>query len=289
MGSEQHFSFRNVALTPFFIFVLIALSFLPGCSVTRLAYNNADVFLRWQANHYLDFEGEQSEERDRSLGAFLAWHRAAALPQYARLADEASTRVLRGIKPEDLEWSYDAVRAQVREALGVAAGEAAALLDRLNPEQILHLEKRLAEGNREFAKEQIHGTMEERHKRRVKRNIERLEEWFGPLSEAQAERVQFYSARAPFSAELRDRDRKRRQAEFVAMLRAREARRRLVQWVQDWEGGREPAYAEASRATHAEYVGLLLDLERTLAAEQREHLAKRLKRFSELFESLARQ
>ena len=271
------------------VIVLLALTFLSGCSVTRLAYNNADVFLRWQANHYFDFEGGQSEDLDRSLAAFLAWHRANALPQYARLADEAAARVARGIRPQDLEWSYDAVRAQVREALGAAAAEAAGLLDRLSAEQILHFEKRLAESNREFAKEQIQGTMEERHKRRVKRNIERLEEWFGPLSEAQAARVERYSERAPFSAELRDRDRRRRQAEFLAMLRAREAKQRLVPWVQDWEAGREPAYVEASNATHAAYVELLLEIDRTLAAEQREHLATRLKRFAGLFESLGRQ
>jgi Family of unknown function (DUF6279) len=268
---------------------LSALSVLQGCSVTRLAYDNADVFLRWQANHYLDFEGEQSEELDRSIAAFLAWHRRTALPKYARLADEAAARVLRGIKREDLDWSYDAVRVQVREALGAAAGDAAGLLDRLSPGQIGHLERRLAEENRDFAKEQIHGTMEERQKRRVKRNLDRLEEWFGSLSEAQVERIQRYSARAPFSAELRDRDRKRRQAEFIAMLRAREAKRRLAQWAQDWEGGRDPAYVAASRATRAEYVDLLLDIDRTLDAEQREHLAKRLKRFAGLFDSLARQ
>jgi len=271
------------------IAALAAMLLLAGCSVTRLAYNNADVFLRWQANHYVDFQGEQDEELDRNVAAFLSWHRAKALPQYARLAGEAAARVLRGIKPEDLDWGYDAVRVQVREALGAAAVEAAGLLDRLGPEQVAHLERRLAQDNREFAKEQINGTMEERHKRRVKRNVERLEEWFGSLSEAQVERVRHYSARAPFSAELRLADRKRRQAEFIAMLRAREARRRLQAWLQDWEGGREPAYVEAARATRAEYVALLLDLDRTLAAEQREHLAQRLKRFAGLFDSLVKQ
>ena len=270
-------------------FVLLCLALLSGCSVTKVAYNNADVFLRWQANHYLDFQGEQTEELDRSLVVFLGWHRAKALPQYARFADEAAARVLRGLKQEDLDWSYDAVRAQVREALGAAAEEAAGLLDRLSDEQIRHLERRLAEGNREFAKEHMHGTMEERHKRRVKRNADRLEEWFGPLSAAQVARIELYSERAPFSAELRERDRKRRQAEFVAMLRAREATRRLVQWTQDWEAGREPAYAEASRATQAEYVDLLLDLDRMLSAEQREHAATRLKRFAARFDSLSRQ
>jgi uncharacterized protein DUF6279 len=271
------------------ILVLLLLALLSGCSVTRVAYNNGDVFLRWQANHYVDFQGEQSDELDRSIAAFLAWHRAKALPNYARLADEAAARVMRGVKPEDLEWGYDAVRAQVREALGAAAGDAAGLLDRLSPEQIAHLEQRLARDNREFAKEQIHGTMEERHKRRVKRNVERLKEWFGSLSEAQVERVERYSERAPFSAELRLRDRQRRQSEFIALLRAREAKRRLAAWLQDWESGREPAYVEAARATRVEYVALLLDLDRSLAAGQREHLAKRLKRFSGMFDELHRQ
>jgi hypothetical protein len=276
-------------VTARWLLVCIVLAVLQGCSVTRLAYDNADVYLRWQANHYFDLQGEQSEEFDRNLAAFLAWHRAKALPQYARLGEEAAARLVRGIKREDLEWGYDAVRLQIREALGAAAGEAAGLLDRISPEQIDHFEQRLVEENRKFAKEQVQGTVEERHKRRVKRNLERLEEWFGPLNEAQAGRVQRYSARAPLSAALRERDRKRRQAEFVAMLRAREAKRRLAQWAQDWEAGREPAYAEASRATRAEYFDLLLDLDRTLDAGQREHAVRRLKRFAGLFESLSRQ
>jgi hypothetical protein len=266
----------------------LCLSLLQGCSVTRTAYNNADIFLRWQANNYFDFQGEQSEELDRALAAFLAWHRAKALPQYARLGEEAAARMQRGLRREDLEWSYDAVRAQASEALGMAAAQAGGLLDRLSPEQIAHLEQRLAEENRKFAKEQVHGSLDERHQRRVKRNLERLEEWFGALSDAQAERVRQYSARAPFSAELRERDRRRRQAEFVAMLRAREARQRLPRWAQDWDAGREPAYVEAARATRAEYIQLLLDLDKTLSAEQRERAATRLKRFAGLFESLAR-
>lgn len=262
---------------------------LSACSVTRVAYDNADLFLRWQANHYFDLQGEQTEELDRSLAAFLAWHRAKALPQYARLGEEAAARLQRGLKRADLEWSYDAVRVQVGEALGVAAGDAAGLLDRLNPGQISHLEMRLAEDNRKFAKERVQGTMEERHQRRVKRNLERLEEWFGPFSEEQAARVRRYSQRAPFSAELQERDRKRRQGEFVAMLRAREAKQRLAQWAQAWEAGRAPDYVEATRATRAEYMDLLLDLDRTLSAEQRQYAEGRLKRFSVLFDSLARQ
>ena len=271
------------------LFLAAVLTLLQACSPTRVAYNNADVFLRWQANYYLDFEGEQSEELDRRLAAFLAWHRASALPQYARLGGEAAARLERGIKRADLDWGYDAVRAQIRETLGRAAAESGGLLDGLRAEQIAHLERRLEEENRKFAKERMQGTLDERHEKRVKRNVERLEEWFGTLSEAQVARIERYSQRAPFSADLQDRDRRRRQAEFVAMLRAREARQKLASWAQDWEAGRAPAYAKAARATRDEYMDLLMDLERTLSPEQREHAAARLKRFSALFEALARE
>jgi len=267
----------------------LLLTLLQACSPTRVAYDNADVFLRWQANYYLDFQGEQSEDLDRRLAAFLAWHRGAALPIYARLGNEAAARLQRGLAREDLEWGYDAVRAQIREALGRAAAESGELLDGLRAEQIEHLAQRLEEENRKFAKERMQGTLEERQQRRAKRNVERLEDWFGTLSEAQVARIERYSARAPLSAELQDRDRRRRQAEFLAMLRAREARQKLAKWAQDWEAGRAHEYARAVRATRDEYMDLLLDLDRMLVPDQREHAARRLRRFAGLFEELARQ
>jgi len=268
-------------------FLLVALV-LQGCSVSRVAYNNADVVLRWQAGYYFDVEGEQSDQLDRGLATVLAWHRAEALPQYARLANEMAARLQRGIKRQDLEWSYDALREQIRQTLVAAAGESAGLLDRLSPEQIEHFEGRLAEENRKFAKEEVQGTVEKLHKRRMKRNLERLEEWFGSLDDAQEERVRQYGARAPLTGALRERDRKRRQAEFLAMLRARDAKRRLAPLLERWESDREPAYAKAMDVTRDEYMKLLLDLDRTLSAEQRAHAVARLRRFGELFDSLAR-
>jgi hypothetical protein len=261
---------------------------LQGCSVSRVAYNNADVVLRWQVDHYLDVEGEQTVQLDRSLAAVLAWHRASALPQYARLANEMAARLARGIKRQDLDWSYDSMREQVRQALVAAAGESVALLDRLAAEQVDHLERRLADDNRRFAKEEVQGTVEERQKRRLKRNLERLEEWYGSLDDGQIERVRLYNTRAPLTGALRERDRKRRQAEFLAMLRARDAKRRLAPLLERWETDREPAYAKAMDVTRDEYMKLLLDLDRTLSAEQRAHAVARLRRFGELFESLSR-
>jgi hypothetical protein len=57
---------------------------------------------------------EQSEELDARTAAFVAWHRANALPVYAKLAGEAAARLERGLSREDLVWGYDASPRSVR-------------------------------------------------------------------------------------------------------------------------------------------------------------------------------
>src|SRR3979411_808273 len=69
--------------------ILVTLSLLAGCSTIRLAYDHADTWLRWRAGNYLDVHGEQADELDERIDAFHDWHRARALPKYARLCEEA--------------------------------------------------------------------------------------------------------------------------------------------------------------------------------------------------------
>lgn len=270
------------------VLIVCALLLCSGCSTIRFAYNNADVFLRWQAGRYLDLHEAQSEELDDRIAALLAWHRTNALPHYGRLAAEAERRFARGLSQEDLVWGYDSVQVQVREVLRAGAREISDVLDRLTPEQIGHLERQISEDNRKFARDYLSGTVEERRRRRFKRNLERLEEWFGGLSDVQVERVRRYSERAPFTDALRDRERKRLQAEFVAMVRAREARERLADWAVHWDRGREPAHVAAVRAQRTEYFAMLLDLDKMLSAGQRQAAQSRFRELASDFEQLSR-
>jgi hypothetical protein len=252
-----------------------------------MAYDNADTFLRWKATGYVDVRGADSDELDERIDAFLDWHRATALPQYARIARDASRRVGKGLSPEDLVWGYDSFMAQAREGLRGAAERIAPMLDRLNAQQLAHLEQRFAEDNRKFARENLRGSEKDRRKRRAKRAAERLEEWVGKLSPAQLERVTQYAERAPLMDDLRDRDRRRLQAELLAMLRAREAQKRLPDAVANFDRGRDPAYAAAAEAHRKEYFSLILDLDHTLGAEQRAKAAGRLRGFADDFAALA--
>ncbi len=271
---------RRVAL-------LALLGLLGGCSALEFAYNNADTWLRWQGARYLDLQDDQAKAYGDRVDAFLAWHRAQALPRYARLAHEASARIARGVSRDDLLWGYDSIRAQARESLRRAGAQAADLLDGLAPAQLEYLERRIAESNRRFAREHLEGSSEQLRARRLARTLQTVEEWLGNLDEAQRERVRQFSDRAPLNGELRDRERRRQQAELLAMLRAREAGARLADWAAHWDRGREARFAEANRAFVAEYFDLLVDLDRTMSPAQRQHAIGRLRGYARGFDLLA--
>ena len=260
---------------------------LSGCSALRLAYDNADTYLRWRAGNFLDLRGDAGEELEERIDAFFDWHRAKALPHYARISEEAAKRLGDGLSPEDLVWGYDALMVQARESLRTAATQVAPLLDRMNAEQIEHFERRLAEDNRKFARENLRGSEAERRDRRAKRMKDRLEEWVGRLTQAQVERVKLYAERAPLTDEFRDRDRKRLQAEVLGLIRKQEASKRLPGLAAAWQEGRDPAFAAANEEWRKEFYALLLDIDRMLTPAQRAKAVANFRRYAEDFAVLS--
>ena len=270
-------------------FVLGVSALVCGCSTVRFAYENADAYLRWKAGSYLDLQGDDADEIDDLIDEFHAWHRRNALPKYVNLAQEASQRFADGLSRQDLVWGYDSLRAQARESLRKAADLVAPLLDRLTPEQVAQIERRLAEENRQFHRDNLRGSERDRRRKRAKYVTDRLEDWVGKLTQAQVERVREHSARAPLIDELRDRDRKRLQRDVIAIVRAREAVKRLPERAAHWERGREPAFTAQLDAWRQDYFAMLIDVERSLTPEQRARLQRNLRRYIEDFEALAAQ
>jgi hypothetical protein len=265
-----------------------AAALVGGCTVLRFAYESADEYLHYRAKSYLDLDSKGSQELEERIAEFFAWHRKNALPQYARLSEDAARRVGKGLAREDIAWGYESLVAHARQGLRVGAERVAPLLDRLTPQQLTHMERQFAEDNRKFAREHLRGSEAERRKRRAKRVEARLEDWVGSLSGAQRDKVRQFSERAPLYDELRDRDRKRMQSELIDMIRKREAQKRLPDWIADWERGRHPEHLAASERFRHEYSVLLLELDQTLSAEQRSRAQANLRRYAEDFRVLAR-
>ena len=161
------------------------------------------------------------------------------------------------------------------------------MLDRLTPEQIAQIERRLADENRQFQRDFLRGSERDRRRKRAKFVTDRLEDWVGKLSQAQTERVREYAERMPLLDELRAADRRRLQREVLGVIRARQARERLPEVIANWERGRDPAYLKALDAWREQYFNLLTDIDRSLSPEQRRRALGQMQRYAEDFEALA--
>lgn len=269
-------------------FALSIVLLLCGCSTMRFAYENADTYVHWRVTSYISVSGEDADWLDDRIDEFHAWHRATELPKYARLAREAEGRFADGISREDFIWGYDAVRQRARESLRHAVQMVAPLLDRLSPEQIRYMERRIAEDNRQFQRDYLRGGERQRRERRAKLVVDRLEDWVGKLSQAQVKRVREFAESAPLLDDLRERDRRRLQADVMQIIRAKEAQKRLAARISDWERGRDPAYAAGIAAWNEHAIKMVVELDGTLNSEQRARLAGNLRRYAEDFEALGR-
>jgi hypothetical protein len=93
----------NFSDWPRIISVLLALLtalVLPGCSVVKLAYNNAESLSYWALDSHMDFNEVQSVTVRAELASLLAWHRANELPQYASTLDKLQRMGPAKVTPE---------------------------------------------------------------------------------------------------------------------------------------------------------------------------------------------
>lgn len=273
--------------------LLLAVASLAGCSGARLAYNNADTVVRWMADDYFALEGPQEEDFKARLAGFHAWHRSEELPRYSVLMTSAGDKLADGLTAPELLWAWESVKGRYRRMAAHAAPELAAVLATLTPAQFDRLDKKFAESDAEYAKKYLKGGEAEQRKRRDKRNLELMREWFGDLSDEQEAQLKISSAKLPLLYELRLQNRERRQGEFVALLKAyrspAELERRLKQWLTGWEEGTSPEYRRLSELHREGYIQMLLELDRGLTPAQRVHAVTRFYEYAEIFKALAEQ
>lgn len=273
--------------------LLLAVASLAGCSGARLAYNNADTVVRWMADDYFALEGPQEEDFKARLAGFHAWHRSEELPRYSVLMTSAGDKLADGLTAPELLWAWESVKGRYRRMAAHAAPELAAVLATLTPAQFDRLDKKFAESDAEYAKKYLKGGEAEQRKRRDKRNLELMREWFGDLSDEQEAQLKISSAKLPLLYELRLQNRERRQDEFVALLKAyrspAELEPRLKQWLTGWEEGTSPEYRRLSELHREGYIQMLLELDRGLTPAQRVHAVTRFYEYAEIFKALAEQ
>ncbi|MGB8337665.1 MAG: DUF6279 family lipoprotein [Burkholderiales bacterium] len=275
------------------VFLATSLLLIGGCSMFRLAYNNADIAINWMLDDYFDLHGEQHALLKTKLETLQTWHRSEELPLYVEGLKATQARLRQTVQREDIDWFMDMVKKRYERLVREAAPDAADLLATLTPEQIRNLEKKYAKNNRKFSKEhKLTGTPSEQREARAKKTIDMIEDWVGNLSGEQEAQLRQSIEAWPMNYSFVEEDRQRHQREFVVLLGKNHDASTLAPLLADWmihyEDGRSPEYAAYSQQRTENFINLVLQTDRMLKPKQRTHLIHKLQTYINDFSSLSR-
>jgi len=272
--------------------LMLALAAIAGCSLLRFGYGQLDHYAAWRADAYFDLDAEQRHDFAKRFARLHEWHRYNQLPDYAAFLRAAAEREQRGLTPDDVLWLIEGVKQRYRVAVAHAAPDMAALLMTVTPAQLEHLRHRWDQDNRRFARDyRLDGSATEQRQARVRRVLDRLNDWTGPLTSEQEQKIAALAGEATSFHRLRHEDRMRRQREFLDLMAQRGHRasfaERLGRWLLAWEEGRDPEFARQAREWERRQAELYAAAGRMLTPQQRAHVQRRIKNYMDDFTRLA--
>lgn len=171
-----------------FFKILILSLFLSGCNQISFFYDYADWYIMYKIDDYFDITDAQEDFLDPKIDQLHAWHRKEEVPRIIKFLEQVKIEVKNGFSEKNLPWienEYKKMRMRINQKLG---DDMALFLSSLNTEQIRYFEKKLEESNREHDN-RPERSYDEWLERRQNRTIDRLEDWYGDLTEKQKKAV----------------------------------------------------------------------------------------------------
>lgn len=253
---------------------------LGACSRVGLAYRNLDVIIPWTLSDYLDMNGEQKSWFNERLKEHLSWHCTTQLPGYLDWLDRMQGMV------ESNQVTEAALQARTQEAKAAIAQtakeitpSAIELLQGLDDKQVAEMNEAFAKDQRKRQDEYLKPSLDQQIKDRAQRMEKRLDDWLGPLSAPQKQRV------AAWSTALGDQNtqwianRVHWQKQFsaaVAQRQSPEFPQRIETLLVNRESLWTPAYRQAFASTEAQARSLFVDLMAESTPKQRQQLLKKI-------------
>jgi len=253
---------------------------LGACSRVGLAYRNLDVIIPWSLSDYVDMNGEQKDWFNERLKEHLSWHCTTQLPGYLDWLDRLQAMV------ESNQVSDAALQertAEAKQAIADTAREitpsAIELLQGLDDKQVAEMNDAFAKDLRKRQQEYVKPPLAQQIKERGERMEKRLNDWLGPLSDTQKQRVvawtnalgdqntQWIANRAHWQQQFSAAVAQRKSAEFPQRIETL-----LVNRERLWTADYRKAYAN----TEAQARSLFVDLMAESTPQQRERLLKKI-------------
>ncbi|MBV4469456.1 DUF6279 family lipoprotein [Pseudomonas siliginis] len=253
---------------------------LGACSRVGLAYRNLDVIIPWSLSDYVDMNGEQKDWFNERLKEHLSWHCTTQLPGYLDWLDRLQAMVESN---QVTDAALQERTAEAKQAIADTAREitpsAIELLQGLDDKQVAEMNDAFAKDLRKRQQEYVKPPLAEQIKERGERMEKRLNDWLGPLSDTQKQRVvawtnalgdqntQWIANRAHWQQQFSAAVAQRQSAEFPQRIETL-----LVNRERLWTADYRKAYAN----TEAQARSLFVDLMAESTPQQRERLLKKI-------------
>jgi len=263
-------------ITALLIFTLA----LGACSRVGLAYRNLDVIIPWSLSDYVDMNGEQKDWFNERLKEHLSWHCTTQLPGYLDWLDRLQAMVESN---QVTDAALQERTAEAKQAIAETAREitpsAIELLQGLDDKQVAEMNDAFAKDLRKRQQEYVKPPLAQQIKERGERMEKRLNDWLGPLSDTQKQRVvawtnalgdqntQWIANRAHWQQQFSAAVAQRQSAEFPQRIETL-----LVNRERLWTADYRKAYAN----TEAQARSLFVDLMAESTPQQRERLLKKI-------------
>ncbi|WP_445571477.1 DUF6279 family lipoprotein [Pseudomonas sp. E102] len=278
---------RWLTRTAMFIALLLTLT---ACSRVGLAYRNLDLIIPWTLNDYLEINGEQKDWFDDRLKEHLSWHCTTQLPGYLDWLDRLKTMVqTNAVTDEALQQRTREAKAAIAETARAITPSAIELLQGLSDEQVADMDAAFVKDQQKRQREYLKPTLQQQIQERAERMEKRLNDWIGPLNDAQRQRVMAWSTALGDQNQQWIANRAHWQNQFseaVAQRQSPDFPKRIEQLLVNRESLWTPAYREAYNKTEAQARSLLVDLMANSTPAQRERLLQKIdgvkKDFSDL-------
>jgi hypothetical protein len=259
---------------------------LAGCSAVKLGYNNLPDLAWWWLDGYMDFSDAQRTPVKDELTRLHQWHRSTELPRYAELLARVEQMAAADTTPEQVCRLADEARIRFLALAAQSEGAIAAIAPLLAPEQLRHLAQRYESNAKDFRKEWVDVPLAERRERHYKQFLQRLEDTYGRLDDAQRAVLRQRIEASRFEPSQVLSEMRRRQADTLQTLRQlragvppQEARLQVKALV---DRGQSPPDADARRYREAvteDNCALVAAVHNATTPSQRQSAARRLRAY----------
>ena len=268
---QIRYVYQLIIIFPFVVF-------LNSCSSVDMFYDFAPTYTKWELDSYFDLTDEQEEWVEVRLEQHFNWHREVELEHYITFLREVQRRGGDGLTLQEIKEGNERINDLFFKITDRLMDDTTDFLYNLEPRQLIFLEEKLADSNRE-REESRSESREERIEERFEEFMESMEEWFGDFNEQQVSQLkdmhQGWNEKRTDPSQDWDQRRKLRQQAFLNFLKSNPTQNEIRSWLSHWyRNWSIPGDLEAERRRKARIernMQRILQVDSILTEVQRKH------------------